>query len=125
VRTLAIALTMLAVAVSAAAAKDAPPRFVAVDLKVHPSLHRADLTTIVEDDPSQVLDRDYRTTLYYRCGSSRTWLVAVRSRRTSASVTLRWRYTSAMHGRHCSFRVKVVRLDSGLHATSAIIRRTL
>jgi hypothetical protein len=124
VRALAIGLTAAAVAVSAAAA-DAPPRFVAVSLTVHASQHRADLTTIVEDDPSQVLDRAYRTTLYVRCGTSRRWRIAIRSKRTSASVNLRYRYGPTLHGRQCTFRVRVQRTDTHARADSSLLRRKL
>jgi hypothetical protein len=124
VRALAIALTAVAVAAPAAAA-DAPPRFAAVTLRVHAAQHRADLTTIVEDDPGQILDRAYRTTLYYRCGAARTWKVAVRSGRTGASVALVFRYAASLHGQRCAFRARVVRTDSGLSASSVIVRRRL
>jgi hypothetical protein len=123
-RALAIALTAVAVAASAAAA-DAPPHFVALTLTVHATHHRADLTTIVADDPAQVLDRAYRTTVYMRCGSSHRWRIAIKSPRTSASVDLRFRYAAALHGQQCAFRVKVQRTDSGLRAVSATIKRKL
>jgi hypothetical protein len=121
-RPLALALTTLAAAAAPAAA-DRPPRFVAVDLRVDRAAHRVHLATIVEDDAGQVLQRRYRTTLRYRCGTGR-WHVAARTPPAPASIALRWRYGRALGGRTCRFRATVARRGGG-SASSATYRRRL
>jgi hypothetical protein len=120
-RRLAIAALLL-LAGAAPASADRPPRFAAIDLRVDRHAHAVHLTTVVEDDAAQVLEKRYRTTLRYRCTGG--WHVAVRTGETTASVELAWRYRRRVGGKTCSFRVTVAR-RGGASTTSKSFRRRL
>ena len=76
------------------------------------------------DDANQVLDRRYRTTLRYRCGSAVADGAADRAR-----AGLGHRHVAVpdggSRGKRCEFRIVVARIGQAHLARSAILRRAL
>jgi hypothetical protein len=119
-----ILVAVLALCVFApVASAERPVAVLAADVVVDRRAHIARASTVVVDDANQVLDRSYRTTLRYRCGT--TWLTAKRISRGPASATIAWRYPKRLAGRRCSFRIVVTRIGESHQARSVVLRRTL
>src|SRR5436305_12402427 len=121
-RFLAAALLLCALAPTALAGS--PVTVLAAAVSVDRHAHVARASAIVADDANQVLDRSYRTTLRYRCGSG-TWATAKRITRGPASATITWRYPRRLRGRRCEFRIVVSRIGEAHQAHSAVMRRRL
>ena len=120
-RILAAVLALCVFAPVASAGR--PVSVMAADVLVDRHAHVVRASSIVVDDANQILDRRYRTTLRYRCGTQ--WLMARRVARGPASATITWRYPKRLAGRSCSFRIVVVRIGQNHQARSAVLRRTL
>jgi hypothetical protein len=120
-RFLATAILVCALAPSALAA---PVTVLTADVTVNRHTHVLRASAIVSDDAGQVLERRYRTTLRYRCGSG-AWATAKRILRGPASATITWRYPRRLRGRRCDFRIVVQRIGLAHQARSAVIRRRL
>ena len=101
-RFLAAAFLLCALAPTALAGR--PVTVLTADVAVNRHTHVARASAIVADDASQVLDRRYRTTLRYRCGSG-SWATAKRITRGPASAIITWRYPRRLRGRRCDFRI--------------------
>jgi hypothetical protein len=84
-----------------------PPDILLATATVDRRARTVQVRAVVSTSAERALDRAHRTTLRYRCGSERTWLVAVRGPRAQAGTTLRWRYPARLAGRRCSLAVQV------------------
>ena len=77
---------------------------------------------VVSTSAEHALDRAHRTTLRYRCGGERTWLVGVRGPRTQAAGIMRWRYPQRLAGRRCTLGLRVEGPDGSATATIGPVR---
>jgi hypothetical protein len=84
-----------------------PPDILLATATVDRRARTVQVRAVVSTSAERALDRAHRTTLRYRCGSERTWQLAVRGPRAEAGTTLRWRYGARLAGRRCSLAVQV------------------
>lgn len=115
---LAVPFALLALASGGSTTPDILLATATVDRRARTVQVRAVVSTSAE----RALDRAHRTTLRYRCGAQRTWLVAVRGPRGQAAGTIRWQYPPRLAGRRCTLALRVDGPDGSATATIGAVR---
>ncbi len=115
---LAVPLALLALS----SGGSTPPDILLATATVDRRARTVQVRAVVSTSAEHALDRAHRTTLRYRCGTERTWLVAVRGPRSQAGGTVRWRYPQRLAGRRCTLALRVDGPDGSATETIGPVR---